>query len=201
MADEVTAEDYRRQAQALLPQGPAWPRETDALITYLLNGLSEEFARVHNRDIDLLAEMIPISTVEMLEDWERVAGLPDACAGTLETLDLRRRALLTKLATLGGQDAVYFIGLAAIFGWTIEIFEYRRFRAGLSSAGDAVSNDTGDDDGWVHVWRVKSDSPISYFGAGIGVAGEPLAAWGNTPLECMLNAWKPAQTFIIFDYS
>lgn len=80
----MTGDQYGEQLDALLPQGLAWPRENDARMRALIRGLAEEFARVDALGNDLLREVLPSTTIEMLSDWERVAGLPDNCViGTI----------------------------------------------------------------------------------------------------------------------
>lgn len=189
--------DYLGQAQELLPPGPAWPRESDATLTKLLDGLSVEHARIHNRDCDLLSEMIPLTTVQMLADWERVTGLPDDCEFDVSTVDARRNAVLTKLRAKGGASPGYFVELAATFGYDIEITEFRPFRVGLNSIGDALTNGN-----WIYAIQVTSATDtIQVMRAGVGAVGEPLRYWGNEPLECLISKYAPAHTTQIFAYA
>lgn len=189
---------YAGQLAALLPSGPAWPRSRDARLTALLEALAVEAARIDERGGELLAEMTPDTAFEMLADWELAAGLPDNCGGEVaETISQRRNALLARLRSLGGQSPGYFVALAATFGFDITVSEYRPFRAGLSEAGDALTN--GD---WVFTWQVNApEETVFPFLAGLGAAGERLATWGNDRLECLLNRYKPAHTILIFTYS
>lgn len=192
-----SADDYRSLLKALLPPGRAFPREPGTTLDGLLGAMAQELARVDARGEQLLTEVIPSTTSEMLADWERAAGLPDNCSGSLaETMQGRRADLVSKLAAQGGQSKAYFIALAARLGFTITIDEFRPFRAGMSTAGDDLTN--GD---WVFTWRVNGPPvPVIRFAAGQSNAGEPLASWGNTALECRLNRLKPAHTIIIFTY-
>ena len=65
---------------ALLPIGPAWPREYDSTLMALIGGLSQIWGDVDGRAADLLeTESDPRTTVELLPDWERAWGLPDPC--------------------------------------------------------------------------------------------------------------------------
>jgi uncharacterized protein YmfQ (DUF2313 family) len=200
----VTPEEYARALRQLMPPGPAMQYADAENLAALLLSLGDSYATFHSRTCDLLREIIPNTTVEMLPDWERVAGLPDECTGEASTLDARRRALSNKLRLLGGQSIAYFIELAAALGYTITISEYSPLVAGLSRAGDRLTND-GDQVapyGWQFVWLVKADSVVnSRLRAGIGTAGEPLQVFGNAILQCILNKWKPAHTLVIFDYS
>lgn len=192
-----TADQYRAQLKALLPSGQAFPRERGNTLDALLDAMSIELARDDARADQLVVEAIPSTTTELLPDWERVAGLPDNCSGTLaDTVQGRRADLVAKLNSLGGQSKAYFIALAARLGFTISIEEFRPFRAGLSAAGDSLTN--GD---WVFTWRVNGPSvSVIRFRAGQSSAGEPLASWGNSALECRFNQLKPAHTHIIFSY-
>ena len=192
-----TAADYLEQLKTLLPPGQAFPREAGSTLHDLLDGMSIELARVDGRGEALPAEANPASTSELLGDWERVAGLPDKCSGVLEeTLQGRKAALLTKLTSTGGQSAAYFIELAAALGYTVTIEEFRPFRAGVSRAGDALTNGA-----WAYTWLVRAPAvSITEFRAGLSAAGERLRTWGNDTLECKINQLKPAHTIALFAY-
>lgn len=194
----ITAAEYLHQMQALLPQGPAWPRDLDADLARLLSAFAEEFARIDAQVEKLTTEADPRSTSDMITDWERVAGLPDSCvaeAGQTLNLAQRHAALVARLTTLGGQAKNYFIALAAALGYMITITEFRPFLAGQSCSGDAVTTD------WQFAWQVNTPTDtVVPFRAGEGVAGEPLNSWGNQLLECVISRLKPAHTIVIFAY-
>lgn len=192
-----TADEYREQLLALLPPGQAFPRETGTTLDALLDGMSQELARVDGRGDALIIDANPLTASELLSDWERVAGLPDKCAGTLEeTTQGRRNSLVAKLASTGGQSVAYFIGVAAALGYEVTIEEFRPFRAGMSAAGDPLTN--GD---WRFTWRVHApEETIIPFRAGRSAAGEALRTWGNDTLECKINSLKPAHTLALFAY-
>lgn len=192
-----TADQYREQLKALLPPGRAFPRERGTTLDALLDAMAQELARIGARAEQLAMEAIPSLTTELLPDWERVAGLPDNCSGVLaETMQGRRADLVSKLTSLGGQSPAYFIAVAAALGFTVTIEEFRPFRAGWSTAGDALTN--GD---WVFTWMVHAPAQtVRYFRAGQSAAGEPLATWGNSALECRLRKLKPAHTILLFAY-
>lgn len=193
-----TAADYREQLKALLPPGQAFPRDPGTTLHNLLDGMAIELARVDQRGATLPVEANPATTNELLTDWERVAGLPDKCSGELEgTVQGRRNALLAKLVSTGGQSIPYFIEVAAALGFTVTITEFRPFRAGLSVAGDALTN--GD---WQFAWQVNGpEVTVVSFRAGLSAAGEALRTWGYGPLECKVRQLAPAHTIPIFAYS
>lgn len=194
----LTQADYLSQLQALLPQGPAWPREASALLTRLLDALSNEFARVDGRAQQLIDEADPRTTYEMLADWERVVGLPDTCvalAGVTFTVDQRRAALLSKLSGIGGQSRAYFIEIAARLGFTITITEFHEWNVGDDV--EAALNGTAWNFAWqvnaplntVIEWNVESDVEM------------PFSVWGNEQLQCAMNRNKPAHTVVLFAYT
>lgn len=194
----MPAEQYRSQLQALLPIGAAWTREPQAVLTQLLDAFAQELARVDARAAVLVDEADPRTTSELLADWERAFALPGDCITTVQTAQARRDALLSKMAGLGGQSIQYFIDLAARLGYTITISEYSPFKAGLSQAGDPLTN--GD---WAFAWRVSGTNAtnVRTFKAGQGKAGEPLGSSSNEALECVIRDAKPAHTFVSFAYS
>lgn len=195
----LTDTDYLRQLQALLPPGPAWPKDDEAWVTRFLGALAAELARVDGRAWQLVEEADPRTTAELFSDWETVAGLPDTCvalSGQVQSLAQRRAALVARLVMLGGASRAYFIALAASLGYVITITEFRSFRAGQSRAGDPVSTN------WQFAWQVNAPlNTVTPFRAGNAVAGDAINAWGNKLLECVLSRFKPAHTTVIFAYS
>lgn len=192
----IDAAGYLSHLQTLLPVGAAFSREPDAAFTRLLTSLAVELSRVDARGgKNLIDEADPRTAVELLPDWERITGLPDACIGQLDTAAGRRAAVQNRLTGVGGQSRAYFIGLAAAIGFTIDITEFRPFIAG-SPAGAALTNDE-----WIFAWQVNAPETtlLFHFMAGSG-AGEALSGWGNDLLECVLKRLKPAHTHIIFTY-
>lgn len=192
-----SVEEYAKLLTDLLPPGQAFSRDQGTQMHQVLLGCAAEFARVELRADQLAIEANPATTNELLTDWERVAGLPDKCSGVLEdTVQGRRNALLSKLSSTGGQSPSYFIEVARALGYEITITEFKPFKAGLSQAGDPLTN--GD---WVYTWRVNAPSTtIIDFKAGLSAAGEPLRSWGNSALECKINQLKPAHTIALFGY-
>jgi uncharacterized protein YmfQ (DUF2313 family) len=191
----ISKDQYREQLQALLPPGMAWTREAAAELTALLDAIAAEFSRIDARADDLTDEADPRTAKEMLTDWERIAGLPDACLGIPDTIKQRREVLTAKLVAQGGQSRAYFIALAESLGYEIQIREFFKFTAG-SPAGGALANDVS----WRHTWQIDAPSTtIKHFSAGSG-AGEPLSTWGNEMLECAIEKRKPAHTIVLFAY-
>lgn len=77
MAGVRTAAQYQSQLRSLLPSGPAWDPERVPELEEVLEGVSQELARLDARAADLLNEMDPAGASELVPDWERVMNLPD----------------------------------------------------------------------------------------------------------------------------
>jgi uncharacterized protein YmfQ (DUF2313 family) len=198
-AMRADAEQYLAHLQALLPSGPAWPREPEAVLTKVLAAEADGLARAHNRTADLVDEADPRSARELLGDWERVAGLPDPCsAGIATTLQERRAAVVTRLTATGGQSIVYFTGIAAGLGYQVTIDEFRPFVCGRSRCGDRLNGPHS----VRHTWRVRVGEPrVTLFRAGASQAGDRLGKFTRAEdLECLLRRLKPQHTTLIVSY-
>jgi len=196
MAALHSIDDYRDQLVALLPPGAAWITEPGSTRWQLLTALAAELARIDARAADLREEADPRDTAELLPDWERVAGLPDPCAGQASTLAERRQRLVRALTARGGQSRAYFIGVAAKLGFAVTIEEFRPFLC-TSDCDDALNPAAA---GWPFVWRVRAPAEtVRPFTANSG-CNEPLNAWGNQILECVIGRLKPAHTTVFFAY-
>lgn len=200
----ATAQDYAGQLAALLPQGAAWPRNQQSALGRLLAAFAEELARVDGRSVALFDEASPDTALELLADWEQFLGLPDSCTPASNTTRERQRSAIRKLASLGGQSRTYFISLAALLGYVIEIEEFAPARIGMR-VGDRLNGEA-----WGHAWRVRMISPedgfsdkslvnSSVFRMGSRM-GERLRSFSNSALECIIRRAAPAHTVVMFAY-
>ena len=190
------ADDYLALFQDLLPHGPVWPREPDAVMSRTLASLMPVWARLAARDANLLIDAFPSTTVELLPEWEASLGLPDPCAGTSPTIQARQQQVVARFTADGGQSIPYFVQFAAALGYPITITEFAPSRFGrpfgLPFGGLA----------WAHTWQVNAPTfTVEQFAFGRDAFGEPYASWGNTVLQCELQRLKPAHTVLIFSYS
>lgn len=182
----LTRDAYRAQLQALLPIGAAWSRESDAALTGLLDGLAEELARVDGRGDALMAETDPRQVTETLSEWEAAWGLPDGCVSAEPTPDGRRLALHQRVASLGGQSAAYYVGMAALLGYEAEIEQFTPSRLPFTLARRLA------DPPWAFAWRVAVYGPLS-------IDGPPIYA--SADLDCVISRLRPAHTVVSFDYA
>jgi uncharacterized protein YmfQ (DUF2313 family) len=190
---------YRRQLQALLPSGLAWPQDPDSTLAKVLAAMAEELARVDSRTLQLIEEADPRTAYELLPDWERVCGLPDTCTGTgAQTIAERRAAVAAKLTARGGASIAYFQALAEHLGYTVRIDVFRPFMCGRSRCGDALNGPAT----VRHYWRVTVTGPrFTPFRCGASQCGDSLGKISRAAdLECLLNRLKPAHTQVIVAY-
>ncbi|MEE1920281.1 putative phage tail protein, partial [Pseudomonas asiatica] len=107
MAGVRTAAQYKQQLRALLPLGPAWDPELVPEVDLILEGVSQEFARVEARAAAVLNEMDAAGVNELVPDWEQVMNLPDSCLGQNPAFEDRRLAVQQRLVAVGGQTIAY----------------------------------------------------------------------------------------------
>jgi len=195
----MTAAAYLAQLQALLPPGDAWPRQPNATLTRLLAAIADELARVDACGDQLFSEALPAAALELLSDWERIAGLPDACSTELATtIAERRQDVISALTRQGGSSRAWFIAFAARFGYEVEIDEFRPFVAGLSSCGDQLLGGHA----VRHTWRVRViGARYTAFRTGASQCGDLLGKITRAEdLECRMKRLKQAHTNLIVSY-
>lgn len=196
-APQYLAANFLAALQALLPRGKVWSRDPEAEITQSLSGLAPVYERQTARANNLLVDAFPLTTIELLPEWEATLGLPDPCAGLSPTLAARRAQVVARVTAKGGQSVAYFIAFALSLGYTVTVTQFIPARAGILRAGQALRGAA-----WAHAWQINAPlNTVTQMRVGIGKAGEPLAFWSNTVLECQLNEVKPAHTVLIFSYT
>ena len=196
-----SAEAYADQLVRLLPPGRAWPRGTDSTLGRLAAGMAQALARIDERGDRLLDETTPDTALELLPDWERLAGLPDECVAAPDSLGERQVATASRIAAAGGQSRAHFIRLAATLGYQTRIEEFRPFVAG----GRAAERVQGED--WAFAWRMivlptgqaRTVGRGTAFGAG-SRAGGRLQGFGSLNVECVIARARPAHTTLLFAY-
>ncbi len=175
------ASDFTGAMLALLPSGPVWPRETDAILPRVIAGLAPTYERMSARAGTLLLDA-PVGTLdELLPEWEATLGLPDPCAGPAPSLAQRRASVAAAISAQGGQSATYVLSLLRALGRSGTVTSFAPARSGLLGAGEPLYGPA-----WAHAWEVAVD-----------VAASPDAAASDAVVECVLRRMMPAHTVLI----
>lgn len=198
----ATEANYLSQAQALLPKGPAWTRDKNAITTKLLSAFAGIFNAVDQRAVALAKEANPMNSLELLADWERICGLPDECGkcvDTPKTTEERRNDIINLLTSNASPTAAFFRSMAERLGYEILVSELSPFICGLSRCGDRLNGaPTVRYD--VFTVFVKGER-VARFRTGIARCGDLLGSIRYaTELECVFDKLKPAHVVFIYSY-
>ena len=175
-----TVDDYKSLLINLLPMGFIWPIVTQLKkLVELLAVFASELLSVDDRNDDLLNELMPDTTNELLERWENILGLPEPCITATQTFQQRVNAVVAKIGLNASLSKQFYIDMALQLGYTITITV-------LAAAS----------------WQVNGSlATITYFRADISACGEPLQVSDNDLLECAIQQAKPAHTQVTFSYT
>ena len=196
MIPQYAAADYLAAFLADLPRGRAWPRWPGSVLSTVCAALVAVYARHNSRAVALVVDAFPTTTLELLPEWEATLGLPGQCDLGPQTLQQRQRAVASRFVASGGQSIPYFTAVAAALGYDITVTEFASFVAGRGRAGTPCG------DAFANAWQINAPGyTVLNFRAGASTAGEPLASWGNTTLQCVMRSLAPAHTTVLFAYS
>ncbi|EFI3629236.1 YmfQ family protein [Escherichia coli] len=186
---DTLQDDYTKLLYGLMPPGPAWS-DTDGV----LDGLAPSLVRVHQRADELVIEIDPGQSTELIERYEELYGLPDSCspAGT-QTLRQRQQRLEAKANVAGGINEQFFLEQLEALGYTgvtIEQFQH------LDASPDPEWGDR-----WRYFWRVTLPvDACAQWQTCTDACNTPIRSWGDTAAECVINKLCPSHTVVLFAY-
>lgn len=132
----------------------------------------------------VLRETSPVSSEQLLSDYERVFGLPDQCRPQLPASLIERRAnVRQKMVARGGQSRDYFQSMLDALGLDARILEFSPHTVNHDVDAHIYSLP------WIFAWEIVVNR------AGSTVSPEAVA------LECQIKRLKPAHTVVLFTYS
>lgn len=180
---------------AHLPVGFAWPRDPSSVQMRWVKALADCFEELHNFTRLTANQWQPHQTIQRLAEWEDATGLPDSCFGANQTIDQRRKALLTRLR---GPELAYtdtspaspgaLVGIIKALGYSTATVAYNTpFRAGMR-----CGKRLGQLDGklWVIVTLVESQP----FRVGMRCGTRlRLGSLNGQGLACYMNRVAPAR--------
>jgi uncharacterized protein YmfQ (DUF2313 family) len=126
-----------------------------------------------------------------LPDWERVLGLPDPCAGVTSSIERRRADVVSKFAALGNLAAEQIVSVAQRLGHaSAQVEEFTG--ATCEGACDVKLYDPAT---WRFVWALRVAGEVLTEPANCGSPCDvAMARWGDEPLFCAIERYKPAHT-------
>lgn len=201
----LTADDYRQQLYALLPQGIVWTTAPISNLQRLLAGMAREPARIDERAEALLAEADPRQALETFEEWEDSYGLPSACAPAEQSMADRRAALIGRIIGRGGMTAQDYLDLAEGLGYAgAQVQEFREATVEVDTptghTGAVIGDDINGAD-WDLTWRVLlPNGVIRESVIDEAVIGDPLRSWGDELIECSLRHSAPSWLILQIGY-
>ena len=202
----------------LFPRGKAWDFTLPEVVetgTVTVNGgstlgvlmscFATELSRFEDDCIKLMSESVPGLAVELLEDWERVAGLPDDCSPLAGSVAQRQQIVHAKITQGKGNpspefiasNVEYFLNYATSLGMVITISE--------DSYGEPFRTTHKRSSTIQRVTRMPM--PESVLGSrltGIRALNQWTVTVVSDPsgnrdtMECVFLKMKPAQTHVIF---
>lgn len=183
LTQKYTLNDFVQLLKRLLPVGSLW-KNLSINFDNLLEVFAEELKRFDQTSIDLMNESIPgLSTLSgLLEDWERIALLPDEFPDGTASESERQDIVHTKFYTvLPGPTEQFFIDYASTLNITITSFtSLSRFRVGTGRVGDHIHEEYAVGFTWV----------VNYTG---GTSVE------RTAMKVYFERLKPAHTAVEFN--
>ena len=105
-----------------MPRGRAWPRDPEAYLPKYVNGFAQRLADLELSADELLLEMRPETTVQLLPEWEAYLGLPE-CESTSQSFERRLAAVVEKYHRKGGLQTWQIELIAAALGFTVTVTE------------------------------------------------------------------------------
>lgn len=186
-------DEYDQLLRALMPSGPAWEGD------HLVMGFAPALARVHSRANDLMREISPADTVELIDRYEGLCGLPDECIPDgVQTLTQRQRRLDAKINEEGGIHADYYLSQLRALGYdNVTITQYQYADPDKPETWpDGAKSDT-----FRFYWRVNfpANADIDVMTCVDG-CNSFLRTWGDTVAECVIHKNAPSHTIVLFAY-
>lgn len=186
----------RAEFERLEPRGPVWIPRPDAVWSKLLLGLALPFVVLEQVLGRFVQEADPRTTTDLLPDFERVYGLPDACTTTSTSLIARRAEVLRKMRAPVGQSEPAIASVVHALGLPCTVESHRLAVIDELEIGDYLY-----DEAWAHSLTIHlPDPPVVFFQADFSGAGDPLAEWVGELLECAVERVAPAHAALVFAY-
>lgn len=182
-------DDYTALLHHLLPRGPAWEGDNP-----LMQGIAPALAAVQQRADDLMVEIDPAKTTELINRYEKLCGLPDSCAPPgVQTLQQRQQRLDAKVNLVGGINEQFYRSQLDALGYTTATIDQ------FQNLDDSPNPEWGDK--YRFYWRVNipADANVAWQTC-ISACNSAIRTWGDTVAECVIDKLCPSHTVVVFAY-
>ncbi len=188
-----SVEQWGEALQQQMPRGRAWPRDVDADLPKYVMGFAKRLADLELSADQLLLEMRPETTVQLLPEWEEYLGLPE-CDISGQSFEQRRAAVVEKYHRKGGLQIWMIEQIAAALGFNVKVTEQWPHHVLRSVTYPIYPASTR------FILRVDVyDLPEERFTVLDNVL-VPLRGTAPLMLECVLNRLKLAGFYYDFNY-
>jgi uncharacterized protein YmfQ (DUF2313 family) len=120
MAVNIGVAGYKESLRSLMPPGAAW--KGDNFLAFI-DAFATELARFEASTEYLRREVFPETSEDLLTDWERVAGLPDADFPLPTDLVARRNTVTSRLSIITSPTKAELERMALAGGFVVRIDE------------------------------------------------------------------------------
>jgi uncharacterized protein YmfQ (DUF2313 family) len=188
----MDASAYLSQLRALLPPGAALLREPGGRVERVLGVAAAELARVDARAAAVREEADPRTAAEMIDDWERLLGLPDECSAGLTLLEQRRAAVVARLIERLAPTPATIEAVSLAFGVRVSVVEFETYNCEMDCEQPVT------DEAWAHAFQVWGSGRVVTEATCEDDCEQPLRAWSTLPHECAVRRLAPAHTVPLF---
>ena len=191
-----SAADIAQAMMRLLPRGRIWRRDPGSMLSAWFLALAPTYVRNMESAAQVLSDANPATTVNLLVEWEKSLGLPDACTGANPSTERRQAAVRAKWGGRGSLTVAYFTALAANLGYTVTIEEFTPFTVDMPVDLPLLDGD------WAFIWHVDAPAIVTfYFSVDESSVDDPLEDYDSGELVCRFKADAPAETIVFFTFS
>ena len=193
-----SADDYYKAMKALLPRGPAWELDDHTTLMSMLYVAAQEFSQIDALIKKLIDESDPRDAQVTLSEWFTQWGIPDECLKNIDnpSIDLYRKVLVTKIATLG----MSFGELVALIARSLDYQNVSIQNFNTFTTRSNCSQALYDDDWKAYFMTITVDKYNKKEFTTAWDASRPLAEWGDQLFECMVKSLAPCHANVIFLY-
>ncbi len=140
-----TKEDFAERRKRLLPPGQAWSWST--IGNNLLVGFGSEQVRFREALNDFLIDILPQSTVNLLQEWLASVSLPDNCTSS----SLSNKDVLEILRASGAESVEEY---EALFEGSTVVEKFASYVDQIQTDFELVEDD------WHHTWILEVPEAI-----------------------------------------